>query len=278
MRKLRWFFVASRFAVFCSKPRPHFGQDLKKAMETGLRRHAWGLVVCLWVFSGCRPPEMGHALARREIALERLGEVIRKSESGGEVLVIGNPFSQRPGVSRDIRDAERAAVRGLRRGLGDSAVLREVFPELKPGALEAPETFSIPPGATTPVSFLVAPGAWDDLRRQYPDAKVLVSLIGLPVDLEGTSCWKDTNGPRWALFLPDLRFMGEPGAVKEAFERGRLLAVVLNRIGAPPESVPILDSADEDFARHHLLLTRDNVDALMEAWPKLYPANPGRAM
>jgi len=205
--------------------------------------------------TGCGSPAEDHALARRELALERLGREIARRVPGARVLVVGNPFVGAPGAGRAIRDAEEAAVRGLRRGLeGGGEIVAVSHPRLRDGALEDPRRFPMPPGATTPLSYLTEPGAWDELRREHPQANVWVSLIGLPVDLASTEAWNAEDGPKWALFLPDLRIVGGPEEVRAAFGR-QILAAVIPARGAPPDSEPLLPNREAEFQRGYELLT-----------------------
>lgn len=238
-----------------------------------MNRLIWvvGLVLGLGMALGCAPPEERLASRRRELVLRRLAHEACRAVPRSPVLVIGNPFAQRPGADPALRAAEAAAVRGVRSGLGaGSALVGVVHPELKPGVLEDPGSIAIPGGATTPLSFLSAPGAWDRLREQQPAAGLWISLIGVPADLAETRAWTERPGPGWALFLPDLRLIGPPAALRSAFVDGRLVALVLSRPGAPPEKEPMAKDPDEEFRRRYLLVTAANLEEMLAAWPGLF--------
>lgn len=227
------------------------------------------LVLCL---IGCRPPEERWAGARRERVFEVLGQTIAAAAPGARVLVVGNPFARLPGADPSLVSAEAEAVRGLRRGWADRAEwLGERCPELSAAARVDPGSVPLPPGATTPLSFLTERGAWDRLREAEPSATVWVSLIGVPADLLETRAWQDPAGPRWVLYLPDLRPLGGREAVRAAFQEGRLLAVVWKRPGSPPESEAPAADPREEFDRRYLLVTAATLDAVMAAWPGLFP-------
>lgn len=249
------------------------------AAASRTRARAWS-AVCLallcWWGGACSPPEQKHALTRRTETFRILGETIASLASDATVVVVGNPFSVRPGADPTFREVEVASVDGLRRGMGKGATLvGPVQPALQPGALENPQSFPLPPGATTPLSFLTAPGAWDKLvaEQAKPSGKsvVLVSLIGFPADVATTKAWTDPAGPRWAMYLPDLRLLGSGEALRAAFRERRLLAVVMNRPGAPPESEPPLADARADFERRYLLVTAANLEESLTAFPRLFP-------
>lgn len=229
-----------------------------------------------FVAVSCSPPERQHALTRRTQTFEQLGAAIARLAPGSTALMVGNPFAVRPGADPALRQVEEASILGLRRGLGPSATWAGVaYPALKPGALENPRAFDLPPGATTPLSFLTAPGAWDRLREAAPSpaptSLVFVSLIGLPADLAETRAWTDPGGPRWVLYLPDLRLLGSADAIRAAFREQRVLAMVLNRPGAPPESEALDGDVREDFERRCLLVTAANLEESLRAWPQLFP-------
>lgn len=220
---------------------------------------------------GCAPPEERWASRRRELVLGRLTEAACRAVPQAPVLLIGNPFAHRAGADPALREAEEAAVRGVRRGLGPGFTFSGiVHPELKRGALEDPRSIAIPGGATTPLSFLSAPGAWDRLREQHPETRLWISLIGVPADLAETRAWTERPGPGWALLLPDLRLIGPPAALRSAFADGRLVALVLARPGAPPEREPMAKDPDQEFRRRFILVTAGNLEEVLAAWPGLF--------
>jgi len=207
---------------------------------------------------------------RRSLALETLGAYLAQRHAGDRILVVGNPFVQRPGQPGEIKAFEKAAVRGLRRGVaGRLEVAGIAYPALAPKAAANPAAVSLPPNATTPLSFMTAPDAWDRLRREHPAANLWVSLIGLPVGVARMAVWKEPV-PRFALFLPDLRILGGTAAVRAAFRSGKLVAMVLNRPGAPPQSAAPVGDARAEFNRRFLLVTPENCEAALRQYPGLF--------
>jgi hypothetical protein len=214
------------------------------------------------------------ALQVRALATRGLAEHLARTFSGHRALVISNPFTRESGLPRKMREMEDAGLRGLKLGLGSKVSLAAVaFPELKPAAKANPRAVFIDPESTTPLSFLVADEAFDKLARQYPDCDLLVSLIGLPANLQRVQCWRDPAGPKFALLLPDLRVIGKSEAVRQAMHSGKLAAFVLARSGAP-ETRPAADGKfAAEFEKRFVLVTPEHVDQVMLTYPQLFPAN-----
>lgn len=214
------------------------------------------------------------ALHSREVATRGLAEHLARTSAGRRALVISNPFTQQSNLPREMRDMEEAGLRGLKQGFGSKVSLGAVaFPELKPEAKVNPRAVFIDPETTTPLSYLVADDAFDKLVRQHPDCDLIVSLIGLPGNLRSVQCWQNPDGPKFALLLPDLRVIGNGAAVRRALKSGKLAAFVMVK---PPASEPPPAVAGEfapEFAKHFVLVTRENAEQWMRTYPQLFPAN-----
>lgn len=211
-----------------------------------------------------------NALGHRELATQVLAEHLAATLPGAQALVLSNPFVQRSSPPPQVRAFEAAGVAGLKKGWGEKVRLLAIaYPDLKPAALENPGALVLDPHTTTPLSFLTAEGAWDTLCRTHSNVDVLVSLIGLPLGVQNLECWRNPK-PRFALLLPDLRMVGDAPAVKQAFRQGKLLAVVLNRPGAPPEDAPPERDYQAEFARRFLLLTEENLDQILQLYPQVF--------
>ncbi len=210
-------------------------------------------------------------LAQRELAMEYLGRYLASQYPGKRAVVLANPFSQKPGQPRDVYQFQRAALRGLRRGLGKSVVIESLaFPELKPGFVENRRSVFIDPATTTPLSYVVTDEALDRIAEAHPQAELLVSLIGLPVKVRQTETWKRANPRRFALLLPDLRMLGDEGAVREAILSGKIAAIVMNKPGAPTEAQPMGGDSQMEFDRRFLLVNSDTLDRILRAYPRLF--------
>lgn len=211
------------------------------------------------------------ALQVRELATRGLAEQLARTFAGHRVLVLSNPFTQQKGLPREMREMEEAGLRGLRQGFGSKLTLAAVaFPELKPEAKENPRAVFIDPETTTPLSFLVADESFDALARKYPDCDLIVSLIGLPANLQQVQCWKDPAGPKFALLLPDLRVIGNRAALRRALETGKLLAFVAAKPGAV-SGQKLSGDFNAEFERLFVLVTRDNLESSFLKFPRLFP-------
>ncbi len=231
---------------------------------------AGGVGVAWW-----RPPgPQREALQVRELATRGLAETLARNFAGHRALVIANPYARQSGLPRAMRQMEAAGRRGLEQGFGAKLKPAVVaLPELKPEAKENPRAVFIDPESTTPLSYLVAEDAFDKLARQHPDCDLIVSLIGLPANLQPVQCWQDPAGPKFALLLPDLRVIGNNAAIRQAMHRGKLAAFVLARPGAPETQLAAGAAFAAEFEKRFVLVTPDIVDQAMQMFPQLFPGN-----
>ncbi|MCP5518339.1 MAG: hypothetical protein H7A45_13880 [Verrucomicrobiales bacterium] len=212
----------------------------------------------------------GAARDRRALALEILGRRLAACCSGGEVLVIGNPFVLLPDQPAEIRTFEQAAVEGLLAGAGSALKFGGIaHPALDPRAAANPAAYPLPPDLRTPLSAMTTRDAWDRLRQEHPTSTLWVSLIGLPAGVGNLEVWRSPE-PRFALLFPDLRLLGGSGSVKAAFTSGKLVAIVLNRPGAPPESADAGGDQQDEFDRRYLLVTPENFEEMYRRYPAAF--------
>ena len=217
------------------------------------------------------PQPRQNALHARALATRALAEHLAATQPGRRVVVMSNPFTRRPGTDRAIIETEEAGLRGLREGFGDKLKMGAVvFPELRPEARDNPRAVPIDAETTTPLSYLVAPDAFDVIVRQNPGCDIVVSLIGLPVELDRCEAWQGTGAPAFALLLPDLRMVGGAAAVEAAVKSGKLLAFVARKPGGPGDDVPPGKDPKAEFERRFLLVTQENIDRIVQAYPGLF--------
>jgi hypothetical protein len=198
------------------------------------------------------PSPASAALAARQHAMEMLGLRIAKLQPECKVLLLSNPFTKEAGYLNEKSQYERAGLRGLRKGLGGRSPVEVVFPQIRPEYFANPQSIIIPPDSRTPLSFLIQPASVDQLAEAHPACRVIVSLIGLPAEVEQLKIWNEKDPRCFALLLPDLRLLGPPAAAVEAFQRGKLLAAVV-----------------KDFqSGEPLIVTRDNIVEVLKLQPK----------
>jgi len=223
----------------------------------------------VWFFLKADP--QGNALRVREIATRGLAEHLARTCSGKKALIISNPFTQQKDTARAIVETEQAGIRGLREGFGKSVSVAAVaFPELKAGARENPRALLADVETATPLSYLVEPEAFDQLAGKHANCEIIVSLIGLPLEVARCEAWKAAGAPRFALLLPDLRIVGDAAAVKSAVKSGKLAAFVLTRPGAPGDDTTPGRDWKAEFEKRFLLVTVENVEQVMQAHPGLF--------
>jgi hypothetical protein len=210
------------------------------------------------------------SLSQRESATRVMAEYLASKFHPKSVVVLGNPFSQASGRPQNIYTFQNAGVEGLRKGFGAATQVKVVFPKLKPEVLKNPGSVPVDPESKTPLSFLVAENSLDDVRSENPKAEVVVSLIGLPVNLGAATSWKNAPPPHYALLLPDWRVIGPRAAIIEAFQTGKMAAAVVQKTDAPAEGNVSASGYRAAFDASFVLVTRDNVEQLIATEPQLF--------
>lgn len=211
-----------------------------------------------------RKGPMEGALQTRELATRVLAEELAQQYPGSSALVISNPFAEQKLVRRNIRAVEDAGIRGLQAGFGDQVTLKEV---VYPEAMSDPRSVYIP-DTTTPLSYLIAEDAFDRLAEANPECDLLVSLIGLPAQLDKVELWSRPGPPRLALLLPDLRMVPSADHLRQAMNSGKLSAFVLAKPGAARG--PVQKDDRQEFDRHFLLVTATNLNSVLTTYPGLF--------
>lgn len=224
-----------------------------------------------WVYPRLATAPWRPALSSREIVARVLAESLAERQPGAKALVVGNPFTLRGGQSAEVYAFEKASERGLRAGFGQRDAVRIVYPELRKEFLRQPESVFVDPQTTTPLSYLVAEGSFQRLAEANPGFELMVSLIGLPLNLTQSPWWNQPGTPRFGLLLPDWRMVGSSGAIREAFKSGKIVAAVMARPGAAEEDVSARRGDDRaEFDRRFLLVTQDNIEELLRAHPRAF--------
>ncbi|MGZ8901721.1 MAG: hypothetical protein ACXW3Z_16640 [Limisphaerales bacterium] len=204
--------------------------------------------------------------SERELATQTLAEFVAKNTSPRTVLVISNPFTREPGRSPEIYAFEKAGIAGLAAGFGKSVTMEVDYPALKPEVQRDPTSVRVDPRSTTPLSFLVSDGGFSEVTKRHPKADLIVSLIGLPVNLAAYKEWSHPGLPKFALLLPDWRMIGGKEAIIQAFRSGKLVVAVAKR----SVSDDAQGGMNGDFASNFHLVTAENVEALLKDHPEIF--------
>ena len=208
-------------------------------------------------------------VSHREAATRVLAEHLQEKHSPQTVLVISNPFAETSGRPQEVYDFQNAALAGLEKGFGKNVEVTKAPAALKAAAQADPGSVPIDPASKTPLSFLIEENAFDQLIQQYPKAEIVVSLIGLPVNLAKCEGWQNEGPPKFALLLPDWRMIGDRNAILRAFASGKLLAAVVEQGSALPAQEGSGNHL-ETFENRFVLITPENVQRLLQEQPKLF--------
>ena len=226
------------------------------------------VVLCgagVWVLGRVWQASRRHPLAPRVAAARMLAAHVSRNYSGLRVLVVANPFAAEPDSPQAVARVQTAALKGVKAGLRGRAGHDVAYPELKADL----ESVVVPPASTTPLSYLMTEEAFDKLAAAHPDCKIFLSIIGLPARMDKVEFWKRADPPALALLLPDLAVLGRAEALRAAFAAGQIVGVVVEKPDAPAEDTLPPGNYREMFARRFLLLTRDNVDDVLDQYPGL---------
>lgn len=207
-------------------------------------------------------PEADRATATRVLA-----EYVARTVHPKGVLVLSNPFTQQEGRTPEVYAFEKAGIEGLKKGFGEKVPLTVAFPKLKEAVLRDPGSVQVDPQTTTPLSFLMAENAFSEVIQQNPNSDLVVSLIGLPVNLGGVKEWSQAGGPKFALLLPDWRMIGGREEILRAFREKRLVAAVVKKPNAVEGAG---NNYKEQFENRFLLVTGENVEGLLRDVPEVF--------
>lgn len=219
----------------------------------------------IFFFSGCTKTA---PVSERELATRVLAEEVAKVIAPKKVLVISNPFSRESGRPPEVYEFEKAGISGLQEGFGEGAEVEVDFPALKPEVLKDPGSVQVDAQTTTPLSFLVVQNAFSALVQKHSDADLVVSLIGLPVNLVEFPEWTQPGKPQFALLLPDWRMIGGKEAILQSFRSRKLAAAVVRKPNSPEGEIP--GDSTEAFHQRYWLVTPENVEKLLAEHPAAF--------
>ena len=205
--------------------------------------------------------------SERTAATQVLAEYVVTSARPKGVLVISNPFTQQSGRPANVYAFEKAGVDGLKKGFGAKVPLTIAFPKLREQVLRDPGSVQVDPQTTTPLSFLVAENSFRELLQMHPNCDVVVSLIGLPVNLVAFKEWSQAGAPKFALLLPDWRMIGGREEILRAFREKKLIAAVVNK---PNAIESVAKDYREQFENRFILVTADNAEKALADYPAAF--------
>ena len=218
-----------------------------------------------WTFSDSSNSPVSH----REAAMRVMAEHLNEKFPGASVLVISNPFAEKSGGPSEIYDFQNAAIAGIRKGFSKDTKIAVAPAALSPAAQSDPRSVPVDPASKTPLSFLMAEDAFDKLLEAHPGTTLVISLIGVPLNLARCKAWNKEGAPHFALLLPDWRMIGDPRGIERAFASGKLAAAVVEQEGVST-TAEVSGNYRELFDRYFILVTRENVGTLLREQPKVF--------
>ena len=212
------------------------------------------------------------------VAGQKLGQYLAQEMSGKAALVI-KPIE----MTEEPNETVTAQIEGLKEGLGNAIDIIDVVSppipeEYKQYMEETAEAEGVDPEMQMEYEmYPMMEAAFDaetfnNLYEQYGQGTDLViTLAGLPMDIENMSIWDMQTPPELAVF----GIGSGPGPVPklaDAIRQGFVAAYITFKPRQQVEedkSIP--DDLDAAFNKRYLLVTPKNVDALMEEYEYLLP-------
>ncbi len=199
------------------------------------------------------------------IAGEKMGLYLAGQYPGTKVLIIKNIDMGMPNKMTE------AQITGLKKGFGNqiaiAGVVHPPIPEqVKQMMEQAPE--GMPPedfGMMAMEGMFEAKQFNQIFQEHGKNVDIIVSLIGLPMDVENMTLWNMSKPPKLALFnamyIPNM---------KQAISRNYVTAMLAYKPNADfrDETVP---KNIEDFDKRFLLITPQNIEQMATEYSMLFP-------
>ncbi len=188
---------------------------------------------------------------------EKVGRMLADEMPGSQILVIA--------------DAEKSyKLDGLKNGLAGRATVEAVFPDLenyiRRNFAGQPEQVSSMVEEQRGLPF---PSELVDetikSANMRPDS--LVFLCSLPFDYERLSIWRDRRQPDVILASGE-DIWNIPDIIRD-IENGNITAMVVHKQVSGILRQPIPQDTEEAFSKRYALVTRDNMDSIIERYPNL---------
>ena len=239
---------------------------------------AWGkpvAVLCALVALGCavsqifsgKGPSMmkirEREMAYQMIGAQKLGMYLAEKYAGSKAVIIVEP---KLGGSADA-EGGNAQVAGLKEGLGGKVeVVAEISPEIPASAKNAFSQEMAPMaegeggGAgemLPPLEFWFTAKLFDELVTKNKDkCDLIITTIGLPMDLGAMKFWKMKERPKLALAS------GSVYELKAAIKSKMVVAAVTYNPKAVYDEKAPPSSLDAAFDKRFLLVTPEGVDTI----------------
>lgn len=214
--------------------------------------------------------------AYQRIGAQKLGAYLAETFPGTRVLIVKEP-EPASGPASSMLDGSSALIEGLRAGLGDEVtIVAEVAPEIPKAIFTSFQGEAGMEGMAPaedgmgqmlpPTEFWFTAAVFDKLVEKYKDqCDLVVSTIGLPMDLRGMKYWRMRTAPKLALAN------GSVYELRTAIKKDRVAAAVTYNPDCPFELKMPPSNLDEAFDKRFLLVTAANVDEIASKYSELFP-------
>jgi len=266
--------VVSAIGMFFGLSKQKAGVSWGKPVATVCAIVALGCAVSQ-IFSSKGPSMMKireREMAYQMIGAQKLGMYLAEKFSGSKAVIIVEP--QLGAVDPD--SAASAQVEGLKEGFGGSIeVVAEISPTIPDSAKNAfsnemapmAEGEGGPEGGEMlpPLEFWFTGKLFDQLVTDNKDkCNLIITTIGLPMDLGAMKFWKMKDRPKLALAS------GSVYELKAAIKQQMVVAAVTYNPKAVYDEKAPPSNLDAAFDKRFLLVTSENVDEVAGAHKDLF--------
>jgi hypothetical protein len=188
-----------------------------------------------------------------------MGQTLAKNYQGSKALVITNKNYKKNKRAMTIID-------GLKEGFGskiDLAAIDFVEPPQMPGAPGGPDA---PPMMID--EMMLTAEQFDALANAHPDCKLIISLIGLPMDAANMQLWAMEEDVRPKIALMN----GEANRLKEAIFAGYIAALISYKPGVKFSEEPAPSDPKVAFDKRFIMITTQDIEKIAQEYPKLFGA------
>jgi hypothetical protein len=181
----------------------------------------------------------------------------------GEYLAANNPGKVLVIAEADFKTNSytKTLVEGLKKGLGQGAEVAVDTIEIPGAKKPKSKTPDDMPEMMMPLMDTMTAKDFDRTVSNYPNAKVIVSLVGLPRDKSKMKLWKKKNAPKVAL-------LNAYGNLAGLIHAGLICAVTVSKPKADYES-PYPGTPKAAFDMRYILVTTKNIEELKAKNKKL---------
>jgi hypothetical protein len=203
----------------------------------------------------------------QHIGYKRLGREVAERHPGAKIMIIRyQPYDEQPSLNQGAKRSPMADLQltALKEGIGSACTIlavEEVRAEMDHYMWEG-NTRNSPS-----TKALYSAKLFDALVKKHKEATVVIALAGLPVDMKKMAIWQETDPKkRPALILVDVTTHN----LKKALRKGFISAIMLNNFKPTSLDSPVPSDEDVAFNNRFLFITPENLEAMMEKYPKQF--------